>query len=287
MGPMRRLTILLLSAAAVADDGFPQQLQVFEEARKFTLEPGGQAHVYPALEGLVATKDVRAVGPLAAYLLETITSERLLLEQAHKLYGKMEDSAHRLEVLARELKQLDLKEKAGDRTIGPLVEQKKAEQAACASEGRLLQKDVEQIDRTVGFLQELRQRLAEGCVTLLQGRTGDEAAEGIRGVCRALDRADHDQALLLVRILGAKGVGGSEDQLVEILSDHKVGDAVRMKAAYALVPRLTRGGAGAILKLWERDPRRLGASASHVLSLAAKKRLATIEDARAWIATLP
>lgn len=287
MAAMRRLLLLLLPAVALAADAFDARLQAFEEARKATLEPGGQARVYPAVEALVATKDVRAVAPLASYLLQTITSERSLLEDVRKTQKDVADALARAEDLARELKQLELKEKAGDHTVGPQIEQRSSERMKCQREAERRMKDIEQTDRTVGFLRELRGRLADDCIALLQGRTGEEAAAGIRGVCRALDRADHDQGLLLVRILAAGGIAQAEEQLVEILADRKADDAVRLKAEYALAGQLTRRGAEAILRLWERDPARAGDNARHILSTAAKKRLATIEEARAWIATLP
>jgi hypothetical protein len=183
--------------------------------------------------------------------------------------------------------QLDLKEKAGDRTVGPAIEQRKSERMLLERRAERSMKDIEQIDRTIGFLRELRGRLTQDCVALLKGRKGEEAAAAIGGVRRALDVADKEQALVLVSIFAGSDLAEAEGQLLEILAAPKADRAVRLRAQYALAKHLSRRGAEALLRLWERDPARAGVHAQHVLSLAAKKRFATIEEARAWIATLP
>jgi hypothetical protein len=88
-----------------------------------------------------------------------------------------------------------------------------------------------------------------------------------------------------VRILGESGVESAEEQLLEILSAPKADEAVRLQAQYALGSHLTRRGAEVLLRLWERDPK--SDYPRHVLSVAARRRLETIEDARAWVASLP
>ncbi|MCK6459498.1 MAG: hypothetical protein L6Q95_06345 [Planctomycetes bacterium] len=284
---MRRILPLLAAASvALADDAFPLRLQAFEEARAFTLEPGGQAKVYPAVEALVATGDVRAVAPVAAYVLETITSERRLLEDVRRIQKEIGETVDRLEAVSRELSQLDLKEKAGDRTVGPAIEQRKSEQSLRERQNERRMKEIEQIDRTIGFLRELRRRLVDDCVTLLKGRKGEDAAAAIAGMRRALDVADKEQALVLVTVFGASDLAEAEAQLLEILAAPKADRSVRLRAQYALARHLSRSGAEALVRLWERDPK-AGVHAQHVLSLAAKRRLLTIEEARAWIATLP
>jgi len=288
MAPMRRhILLLLLPAVAVAGDEYPLRLQDFEAARRFTLEAGGQARVYPAVEALVATRDVRAVEPLAAYLLETITSTRRTLEDIKQKQKEGEVAHQRADALTGELKQLNLKEKAGDRTLGPEIERRTAERVAAEGRFEQCRKEMEQLYRTVEFLGKLRDMLADDCVTLLKGRSGEEAATGIAAVRRALDVADREQALFLVRILAGSELPEVEEQLLEILSAPKAEDAVRLRAETALAKYLTRRGAEVLLQLWEREPARQGPRVQHVLSLAAKKRLDTIEDARAWIASLP
>lgn len=287
MAAMRRLLLLCLPAVALAEDAFQERLKAFEAARAFTLEAGGQAHVYPAVEALAATGDIRAVAPLAAYLLDTIMSERHLLADARKTQKEAAESSALAETLLKELKQLELKEKAGDRTVGPAIEQRTTERARAQHQYDQLMKVLEQMDRTIGFLRELRGRLADGCISLLKERKGADAATGIEGVRRALDPADRDQGLFLVRILGESDVEQAEGQLLEILSAPKADDAVRLRAQYALAKHLTRRGAETLLRLWERDPERAGEHARHVLSLAAKKKLDTLADARAWVASLP
>jgi hypothetical protein len=286
---MRRLLLLpfLLTGVAAAGDAFEERLRAFDEARPFALEPGGQARVNPAVEALVATGDIRAVGPLATYLLEAITAERRLKEGAHKTQQELADALARVETLTADLKRLELKEKAGDRTVGPAIEKRADERARREREFERLQKKLERIDRTITFLRELRERLADGCATVLKGLAGERVDAGVAGLRRSLDVADREQALFLVRILAASGLPHAEEQLLEILTHPKADEAVRRRAQYALAAHLSRRGAEALLLLWEREPDALGEHARHVLSLAARRRLESVVEARAWVATLP
>jgi septal ring factor EnvC (AmiA/AmiB activator) len=284
---MRRSLLLPLALAgiAAADDSFAEHLRVFDEARKVTLQAGAQARVNPALEALVGTGDIRAAGPVASYLLETVTNERRLTEDGKKLQKEISESSSRAETLAAELKRLELKEKAGDRTIGPEIERCAAERAQCLARCDQIMKAYEQLDRTTTFLRGLRDRLADACTALLKGRKGAEATAGIEAVRRPLDPADREQGLLLVRILASSGIEGVEEQLLDIVSAPKADAAVRLRAQYGLANHLTRRGAESLLRAWEDEPE--NERPRHILSVAAKKRLETIEDARTWVATLP
>jgi len=288
MAAMRRLLpILLLSSLAVAEDIFPVRLAAFEAARRVTLEPGAQARVYPALEDLIATKDVRALAPLAGYLMETFKLEHASYDDIRETQQVAARAYERVEVLSRELMQLDLKEKAGDQNVGPAIEERVEERQRLEREFNELKGRVESIGRTIEFLQELRGRLANGCVSVLKSLDHMQIEAGIAAVRQKLDVADREQALFLVRILGDSDVAEAEDDLLEILTHPKVDAAVIRQAQYSLAAHLTRRAADALAQLWERDPEGLGAHARHVLSLAAKKRLSSLEEAREWIATLP
>jgi hypothetical protein len=285
---MRTLTtLLLLAAAALADDAFPSRLQAFEQARRFTLEPGGQARVLPAVDALIDTDDVRAVAPVAEYLLETIQNERRLFEELATTQRAAADLKDRSDVLAQELKQLELKEKAGDRMVGPAIEARTSERSRCQREFEELRGKVTQVGRAIDFQRELRDRLADGCAALLKALAAEQVPSGIASLRRALDPADREQALFLVRILAGSGQAQAEEQLIEILTQPNAADAVRTRAQFALGRCLSRRGADVLLRLWERDPEHYAATAGHVLSLKARRRLASLEEARAFVASLP
>jgi hypothetical protein len=251
-GLLPTAALLLLAGLAPADDPFRDRLQAFEEARKFTLEPGGQARVNPALEALIATGDVRAVGPLASCILDTIVSERRMIEEGRTVEREFSDLADRVVALDSDLKRLELKEKAGDRSVGPAIEKRHAERAQCKHRSDEILAKFAQMERTLAFLRDLRGRVVDGCTSLLKGRKGEEARKGVEGVRRALDPADREQGLLLVGILGASGVETAEEQLLEICTAPKAHEAVRLRAQLALANHLTRRGAEALLRLWEK-----------------------------------
>jgi len=283
----RHLLLLLLPAVAVAQDTFPQHLEQFEKARQSTLKPGGQALIYPAIDALVATGDVRAVAPLATFLRDTIADDRKLLADVQVKQQEAAAAHDRADVLAEEIKQLELKEKAGDRTVGPEIARRESERREHEREFEELRRELDQQCSKLDLLRALRGHLDDDCVTLLKGKTGEEATTGLASVRRALDVADKEQALFLVSIIGRSELPEAEEHLLEILAAPKADGSVRQRAESLLVKCLSRRGAETLLKLWERDPEGEGARAQHVLSVAAKKRLETIEDARAWAASLP
>jgi HEAT repeat protein len=286
MAAMRRLpTLLLLAATAAADDAVPSRLADLEAARKITLDPGAESRVHAAVDALVATRDVRAVAPLSAYLAHTIAEERRLFEAVHALQVALATAFDRVEVLDGELKQLALKEKAGDASVGPAIAQREEERRNRQREVEQREQQLGRAGKNVEYLRDLRRRLRDGCVEVLKGLEGESADQGVAGVLISLRATDREQALHLVHILGACGLPQAELPLLDLLGHSD--EAVRNSALFSLASRGSRRSAEALVELWQRDPERSGTTVSHALSMAAGRRLATVEEARAWAASLP
>lgn len=287
MSVMRPIAILLLvGAAALAQDRFADTLKRFQKAAAGVAEPQEQAKVYPAIEELVATGDARAVEPLLGFLVATYRTEAGLFETIAKLRGRTNDLNQRVATLDKELEFLRLKEKAGDRSVGPEIQRRDAERQEKMRLAAQARMDTIDVGRTVDFVREVRDRLAEGCARLLKGLEGEQRTVGLNGARRALDIQDREQALFLVRVLRTCGLKEAEPHLLEVFAHPKVDDAVLRAAQYALAPVMTRRGADVLLSIWERDPEGRGKHARHALSLAAHQNLADLAAARAWAKTL-
>jgi len=278
--------ILLLAVVARAEDPIEKQVQAFAEVCKSTLEPGAQSRIYPVLEVLASSGDARAVEPLASCIVQTLAQEREVIEAQQQAQRDIAKSYRRGEVLAKELDLLTLKEKAGDRTVGPAIQKRREEQEEQERNLELLRALNEQLSRTVTFLRELREKAATGATTVLAAQRGEQIAAGLAGLGQALDVTKKEQGLFLVRILEATRLAGVEDELVTILAAESVDTSVRRAAVYALASCLGPRGANALLRLWEKDPDGEGVAARHVLALVAHRQLPDLETARAWVATL-
>ena len=125
-----------------------------------------------------------------------------------------------------------------------------------------------------------------GCAHVLRGLEGARITTGLNGARQVLDIANREQALFLVRVLRESRLTQAEPHLLEVFAHPKVDDAVLRAAQYAIAPLMSRRGAEALLQVWERDPDRRGKHARHALSLAARRNLAGLEAARAWVKSL-
>ncbi len=283
---MRPIAILLLVAAATAaQDRFAETLKRFQKAAAGLAEPGAPAKVNPAVEELIATGDVRAVKPLLGLLVATYETEAGLFQTVTELQKRGADAVERATTLEKELEFLRLKEKAGDASAGPEIEKRAAEYDEKMRLFDHVRGESVRLGRMIDFVRDVRDKLADGCAQVLKGLEGDQRTVGLNNARQVLDIADREQALFLVRVLRMSGLKEAESHLLEVFSYPKVDDAVLRAAQYALAPVMTRRGAEMLLAIWERDPEGRGRHARHALSLAAKKNLADLEAARAWVKT--
>jgi len=284
---MRPIAVLLLVAVVVsAEDPFTESLNRFEKAGAATVKPGAQAKVYPAIEDLVATGDVRAVKPLLGLLVTTFAIETGLFKTNKELRRRGADAFDRAQTLDGELEFLRLKEKAGDKSVGPAIQKRVDEHTKQLGVFDQVRGETARISRTIDFVRDVRVKLAVGCAHVLRGLEGARITTGLNGARQVLDIANREQALFLVRVLRESRLTQAEPHLLEVFAHPKVDDAVLRAAQYAIAPLMSRRGAEALLQVWERDPDRRGKHARHALSLAARRNLAGLEAARAWVKSL-
>jgi hypothetical protein len=287
MSAMRPIAILLLVAAAVsAEDPFTAALERFERAVAKAAQPEAQATVDPAVAALVATGDVRAVKPLLSFLVTTFLLEDGLRKVDREARQREADATERIKTLDTEIGFLHLKEKAGDKSVGPEIRKRIEEHGRQLRVSEEARGEKARLGRTIGFVRGVREKLADGCARILKGLAEDQVAAGLDGARQVLDPANREQALFLVRVLRGSGAKQAEPHLLEVFAQPQVDDAVLRAVQYAIAPVMTRRGADVLLEVWARDPNGRGKHARHALSLAARRNLADLEAARAWAKSL-
>ena len=280
-------SLLLLAASVLAEDRYAAALQVFESARAEFAATGAQARLVPALQRLTALKDMRAMGPLAKALLETMTLENALREEARSVQARGAEAMDRTIALRQELEMLRKRERAGATDVAQQIHEREQELRSQTAIFERARTETERLDRRKRFALDLRSALAASAGTLLAEADDAESVEaGMRKLRQLLDVAQHEECLYLIGILRASDAKASAAHLIDILNHPKADEASVRAAASALARLRTRTGVDALLKLWERDPDGMGVNVRHVLSLAAERNLADLDAARGWAATL-
>lgn len=289
MSVMRsRLVPLVLCAVAAAGDPpgpdrFASLLKAFEEERARAFEAGARAGVYPALEALAGTRDVRAVAPLAGLLADAIRAGPALQDAFRSVQKRGNQARNRLEEIGQKLALLREREKAGATDVGPEIRRLEAERSEAARAFEQAQLDVSDLDRRRAYLDELREKLAVALTELLgalRGQTAETAISALRGT---LDMASREESLYLVRILRKSKVPEAARHLVEILEHPKAPAPTLAAAASAVVPLGDVDALRAVVRLWRRDPDGAGPQVQVALSLAARREVRTPDEADAWI----
>jgi len=283
---MRCLAILLLAAATTAaSEDFGSIERIFNQARKQASTPGARAVVLPAIEKMVACKDVRAVRGLATFLVETFARETEALELLRTTQRGGAKANTAIDEIGKELHHLQLKRRAGDVSVGPriqeLLDKRRREQEAFEHAKR----ETARFGRLVGFLRELRSILADGAAEVLRKANADSLERGFRFLRASFDPTEHAQGLFLVRILRECGRAGAEAHLLDLLAQPKVGRPVRVTALQAVAAFRSRRGCETLLRL-ARQEKALRPHVLHALSLAAHKKLGSLKAASAWVAEL-
>jgi len=283
---MRCLAILLLAAAiAQAGEEFINTERIFNQARKQASTPGARAIVLPAVEKMVACKDVRAVRDLATFLVETFAREAEALQLLETTQRGGAQANEAIDEIEKELDHLRLKKRAGDASVGPriqeLVDQRRQAQDAFEHAKR----ETARFGRLIGFLKELRSVLADGAAHVLREVDANSLEQGLRYLRASFDPTEHAQGLFLVRILRECRRPRAEAHLLDLLAQPKVGQPLRITALQAVAVYKSRRGCEALLKLARREEA-LQPHVLHALSLAAHKRLGDLEAASAWVAEL-
>ena len=283
---MRRTALLLaLASAAVAQDSFPATLSAFEDARKDACKPGAGARVFPAVEQMVATKDLRAILPLAAFAVETMKKEKEFFDRILKVEAEGVAASGAKKRIERELKLLRLQEKRGGAEVGPAIEKRYEEQREANRTIQRVRFESTRISKMIDHGRKLRRELTRGCGTVLAALKGADAMRGIAHVRQSL-RPDGDQGLYLVHILRDSALVEAASELVEIAEASKALLATRRQAIRAIARLNEPKSLRKLVDMWEREPEKYAAVVRDAMGIAAKRHFATSKDAREWVKSL-
>ena len=275
--------LLLLAAAAAADESFATDVKVFERARVRIAKPGAQAEVVGAIERLLESGRAEAVRHLADFIVQTFQEEADTFQAIRTAQAKGASAYERHTVLEREIRDFKLKERAGDRTAGPEIEKRRREHKKRMREFTEITQEVERLTRFIDFVRDVREKLVKGTAQVLSKQEGAEESGAFGALRQTFDIADAEQVLFLIRILGASGKVSAEPHLIEILQHPKTVPAARQEAMYAMVPTLTRKGGRTLIGIARENPDNTGRHAMHALGLAAKRHLNGVDEASKFV----
>ncbi len=272
------LTCSLASAQAPAS--VQSDLERLKQARAQLMQPGAHALVYEAVDRVVAGGSVHSIRPLCSLLLETYAQHEQLREARRKAEEGGATLRERRAVLAEELVFLRKKARAGDKSAGRKIELREHEERKATIQFDELFARVRRIERLQVFIVELRGRVLRGLSTLCRVQPESLRDTGMQIVRQSLDMAREDQALQLVLILRDSELAESVAHFRVIAEHPKATIPVLRQVVFALSRHNTLAANKAILAIAELRPE-LEKTVLHVLSMAAKKKLATTDQAKA------
>jgi hypothetical protein len=278
--------LLVCVGAALAADPFEAALRDFEVARRSVFPFGSEVQILPAIDNLVEQQDARAVPHLLAFLLQTSDAEADLFERIGKAEATGAEAVGRLGAIDTEIGQLRRRAEAGATDIGPAIERLKAERTEQERTFQRIRHEVTRLGRAIGVTWKVRDKVLDGLGRTLAALEGDALRKSLVTATETLDAAHPVESLLLVRVLRQCKRPETVDPLIELVRRDKVHPPARRRAASALAAQRDPRGIAALLDLWAGDPEGMGEHVRHALSLAAGRRLADLESARLWAASL-
>jgi HEAT repeat protein len=274
--------LLFLSAAAVAEDRFAADLEAFNEVKGLLTTFKGKDRIYAALDRLVEGGDPRAVEPLARYVVEALAVEdatRAALRKVQKQGGEAKDKMDAIDDRVGEIApRIEAGDPSAKREFENLMERRKR----AAREADQVSRKSGGLRRTIGFLFDLRPKVAAGLGKMLGGLEGEQLTKARAKLREVLDIADARRAALLVEILHASRQAAVASDLVAVIDHPKVEPHVRVAAVIALGRIRTAEAYAALVRIAESDET-TRAQILHALGMAAGRRFEDLKQAKAWV----
>ena len=280
------LFALCLCGSALAADDYASAKAALDETRERAFEPGARARVYPAVERVAKSKDPRAVGALAAYIVFTLEGEAKTTKKMLRIQRRGADAHRRMGAIDKEIKHLNIRLKAGASEVGPRIEKLKAERGRQQAVFDQVRSDTDALGRAIGFGRELREKLAELSASVIASLERESQVAALKKLRERLDPKSEKQALLLVRILRGSRCKAAVPHLVDVIEYPTITSPVVRQASLALAGYGTKKAVDTLIALWAADEKRAGEHARYALSVAAKRPIKDLAEARAWSSSL-
>jgi len=259
-------------------------LEIFADARRDPYSASGRGRMERAIALLGKDGSVASIRALGEFLQRTFADEVQLSAEVDEI-KKIGRVAHDDNLrISRELSHLKQRERAGATGLGPQIAKREDRMQSNAAALNNAKSQTVRVDRVFGVVRNHRVHGAKACIAIL-GRLDAEAfSRAVASMRSTLVVDKRGPSLLLVHALRrSKRVEGSA-ALLEIFSHPKTVDSVRIEAACAIA---ILGDKASMRELVTRLIRNKNVNPKrplHALSRAAGKKLATLEEAKTWLA---
>jgi len=282
---MRRLAILLLSASPLLASE-TVLLHTFKEASADAYSAGGATRMQRAIENLAEQGGDKSAAALTRFIKQTLQAEdktrvgRIAIE-------KRGWAAHvGIKRLKKELGHLRHRESAGAPDLGPQIESRENQLAELKE---VLASAVSETTREVKRQESMiaqRERATVACTRILARIEPDLYALALSSIRSTLDIDHRDESLLLVRILREAKRKQSASPLLDIYSHPTAPPATRAEAACGVAVLADGRSTRQLIERLRKDDSIDRKRVLHLLSLAARRKLADLDAAAEWAKTL-
>ena len=282
---MRRIAILLLSASPLLASE-TVLLHTFKEASADAYSAGGATRMQRAIENLAEQGGDKSAAALTRFIKQTLQAEdktragRIAIE-------KRGWAAHvGIKRLKKELGHLRHRESAGATDLGPQIESRKNQLAELKELfASAMSETTREVRRQESMIAQ-RERATVACTKILARIEPDLYALALSSIRSTLDIDHRDESLLLVRILREAKRKQSASPLLDIYSHPKALPAARAEAACGVAVLADGHSTRQLIERLRKDDSIDRKRVLHLLSLAARRKLADLDAAAEWAKTL-
>ncbi|MEM8883455.1 MAG: hypothetical protein AAGD14_05270 [Planctomycetota bacterium] len=282
---MRAIGLLLLLAAPVLADDAALRKEL-TEAREGAFTIGGRARMMRAVELVREKGGAAALEPTAMFIRDTFVWNARTQKSLMEIKSEGATIFRRIEETKRELDQLQQRRRAG--ATGLEVDIRRRTER--------LKKDRADFDRIVGetrvigqefdAMLALRERAARACEAILVRIDAAQLAPAVAALRRIFAIDDATSSLMLVRLLRQSKRAEVSTTLLEMHAHPKLPPAAKVEAACAIASIGVPADMRVLLARLDAEPAQVRTRVLHALSRTARRKLASIDEAKTWAKSL-
>ena len=275
--------VLLVATAARADE--KALIEILNDAMRDPYGPSGRGGMERALKRAEKEGGPATVRVLAKFIQATFNDETAMKDEMRGIKKKGRVAFEDIERLKREIAHLKHRESAGATGLGPQITKREVSLRSAAETLELAKNDTFRLDRLSDVLRAQRDLAASGCSTILSRLDSKMFAQGVAGMRSEIVVEHRDPSLLVVHMLRRSGKPDASSALLEIFSHPKTQVEVRVEAACAVASLRDKESMRTLVDRLLVDKAIEKKRILHALSRAAGKKLATLDDAKTWLAS--
>ena len=273
---------MLLASTAFA--GEKEANEMFARASKDPVSEAGRGRMAQAITEIESEGGARSVAILGKFLRETFRGTEKLLAEMREIKKQGALAFGAVDKLGREVEQLKHRRDSGATDLDAEIEEREAKIRRAVDEFEKAKYKSRALGELVRQWGSTRQACARACSRILARVPSAQVASAVESLRASTDLSADDQSLLLVWILRRANRPEASPALLDIFGEPKTPAPTRVEAACAVAALGDLESMRALVDRLDRLDEVAHKRVLAALSLAAHKRLSSLDEVKAWLA---